>query len=616
MKETFFAFLLLTYPVTFLVRACNNIFIEINRSCKEGVSNREDAFKVQLASHILSLCPVLKYLIIIFPVFSCELFAQNSPGDTDCVPAVTISVNQNDICANTAITFHAATKNEGTDGTYHWKKNNGNAVVTNTTYFTSADFKDGDVVVCEYSSKTKCGVDTTVRSNSITVHVVNDITPSITIANTDPLICEGELTVFTTQSTYGNATPSYQWIVNGQPVGNSTPDYSTDSLTNGSRVECILTISTPSCPGTSMSATSQMTIYVYPMIHPKIEITPSKTQICRGETVTFTATANGGTAPTFSWEINGKPIGEVSPSLVTSTLKDGDSVSCTITIDQDSRCRTSTSAPSNKIGIHVIDYPEPSLVIAAPILDICPGTPVTFTAFVQHPGDHNFYQWKVNGNDIGNDSPIFVNNEFRNGDEVSCILSTDIPGCPFPAKVASNAETVTVRDPPVITFLPPEISVAYGEVAQLHATVSGTVTSVAWTPTAALTAPQSLTSSTVPLTHDTVFNLTIVDNNGCTANKDLAVKVLNKLYMPSAFTPNTDGKNDVFRIPPGASISLREFSIFNRFGNIVFSTRNIADSWDGTYKGQHVDTGTYVYFIKGIVMDEKVTVKGTVTLIR
>ena len=326
--------------------------------------------------------------------------------------------------------------------------------------------------------------------------------------------------------------------------------------------------------------------------------------------------ANGGTAPTFSWEINGKPIGEVSSSLVTSTLKDGDSVSCTITIDQDSRCRTSTSAPSNKVGIHVIDYPEPSLTIGAPILDICPGTPVTFAAKVEHPGDHNFYQWKVNGNDIGKDSPIFINNEFRNGDEVSCILSTDIPGCPFPAKVASNAERVTVRDLPVITFSPPEISVAYGEAAQLLATVSASTTSVAWTPTAALTTPQSLTSSTVPLTRDTVFNLAIVADNGCIASKDLAVKVLNKLYMPSAFTPNTDGKNDVFRIPQSASISLREFSIFNRFGNIVFNTRNIADGWDGTYKGQQSDTGTYVYFIKGTVLDKEVTIKGTVTLIR
>jgi hypothetical protein len=70
------------------------------------------------------------------------------------------------------------------------------------------------------------------------------------------------------------------------------------------------------------------------MIHPTIKITPDKPEICRGETVTFTATANGGAYPSFAWEINGVPTGDTSASLITSSLKDGDSVSCTVTIDR------------------------------------------------------------------------------------------------------------------------------------------------------------------------------------------------------------------------------------------------------------------------------------------
>ena len=559
---------------------------------------------------------MLKYCVIVLFIFSGGLFAQNPVIDMECIPAVTITESQNDICIGTAVTLHATVANDGTGGVYKWKRNSSSAGVNNNANYTAADFHNGDTIRCEYSCITMCGVDSTVVSNSIIIRVLNDITPVISIANNDSLICEGELTVFTSKSYYGNAVPSYQWQVNGTPVGNNSPDYPTSSLTNGSRVECALTISTPACPGTSKSSTSQMTIYVYPMIHPSIIITPGKTQICRGEEVTFTAAANGGASPAFTWKINGIPAGEDSAALTTTTLRDGDTVSCTVTIDQDSRCYTSTSAPSNQVVMQVRDFTDPTLTIAAPILDVCAGTAVTFTAKEQNPGDYSLYQWQVNGHYAAGSSPTFVNNQLVNGDKVSCILSTNIPGCHLTANVPSNIEVVTVRDTPTITFLPPEISVMSGESAQLNASVSGNTSSFVWEPAGALVTPQLLKSSTVPLTHDTAFVLTVKSINGCTASKKLAVKVLYKLYMPSAFTPNKDGKNDLFRIPPGASLSLSAFSIFDRWGNVVYRTTNIAKGWNGTCKGQNLDTGTYVYFIKGVVQDKEVFIKGTVTLLR
>lgn len=115
---------------------------------------------------------------------------------------------------------------------------------------------------------------------------------------------------------------------------------------------------------------------------------------------------------------------------------------------------------------------------------------------------------------------------------------------------------------------------------------------------------------------DTVFNLAVVDMNGCKASKVLPVKVLHQLYVPSSFTPNNDGKNDVFRIPPGASVSLREFSVFDRWGKVVFKTTNIAKGWNGTYQGESLDTGTYIYLIKGLIQNKEVVIKGTLILQR
>jgi hypothetical protein len=188
-----------------------------------------------------------KYFFILLIIFSGKLFAKNPLVHPDCIPVIIITENKNGICIDTAVTFHATITNEGTNAVYKWKRNSLDAGINNNPDYTAADFHEGDIVSCEYSCKTTCGEDTTVVSNLITVHVINDIAPIISISNTDTLICEGNLTVFTAQAYYGNAVPFYQWKVNGVPVGTNKPDYETDSLTNGSKVECTLTIQVVNC---------------------------------------------------------------------------------------------------------------------------------------------------------------------------------------------------------------------------------------------------------------------------------------------------------------------------------------------------------------------------------
>ena len=68
--------------------------------------------------------------------------------------------------------------------------------------------------------------------------------------------------------------------------------------------------------------------------------------------------------------------------------------------------------------------------------------------------------------------------------------------------------------------------------------------------------------------------------------------------LPNAFTPNGDARNDVFRVIGYGQIELKSFHIFNRWGNRVFSTTVIEDSWDGNYKNLHAPIGTYYYVIK------------------
>ena len=535
-------------------------------------------------------------------------------AQTDCLPVVTIKENRNNICLDSAIIFHATVANKGTNSVYKWKRNNVD-VGTNNADYIAEDFHEADKVICEYSCTTTCGTNMAVISNTITIHVANDIVPVIAVANNDSIICEGELTYFTTQAFYGNAIPSYQWKLNDKSIANTTTFYTTDSLTNGSKVECVLTISTPGCPATR-SSTSWMTIYVYPMIHPAIKITPNDTNVCRGETVTFNTTANGGPSPLLKWEINGLPTGDTGHQFVTTSLKDGDTISCTITIDEESRCHTSTSAPSNKVVMHVKDYPDPAITVDAPLLDACIGTALTFSATTKNAGTYSSYQWYINDKSAGNNLPVFVTKDLANGDEVSCGLLTDIPGCNLNVNVSSNYEKVIIRDTPVIIFSPPDTSVFSGESVQLRGSVIGTPVSFVWRPDSLLLTPQSLTTFTKPLGDNTVFSLSVIDINVCNESGFLPVKVLYKMHMPSAFTPNKDGRNDVFRIPPGSSVTLHQFSVYDRWGHIIFTTADISKGWDGTYRGFNLPSGTYVYLVKGMIDDKKLVERGTVTLLR
>ncbi|MFT4062821.1 MAG: gliding motility-associated C-terminal domain-containing protein [Edaphocola sp.] len=91
-----------------------------------------------------------------------------------------------------------------------------------------------------------------------------------------------------------------------------------------------------------------------------------------------------------------------------------------------------------------------------------------------------------------------------------------------------------------------------------------------------------------------------------------------ELLIPSAFSPNGDGQNDVFKIATGLTTEkLIEFRVFNRWGTVLFRTTDAQAGWDGHFNGQQQPVGVYGYVIKIGYSDGYVeTYKGTVTLVR
>ena len=115
------------------------------------------------------------------------------------------------------------------------------------------------------------------------------------------------------------------------------------------------------------------------------------------------------------------------------------------------------------------------------------------------------------------------------------------------------------------------------------------------------------------------FVVTGVTPEGCVASARVEVAVHPLVFMPSGFSPNGDGLNDRFRPLSTGYIIVRFFEVYNRFGEMVFNGqgRSSIDGWDGSFKGEMQDVGTYFYRINIETREGKtVEMKGEVTLVK
>ncbi|HEY8401659.1 MAG TPA: T9SS type A sorting domain-containing protein, partial [Cytophagaceae bacterium] len=254
-------------------------------------------------------------------------------------------------CEGESVTYTVTSENEGAAPVYQWFIN-GNPAGGNTSVFTTSSLANGDIVSCQLTSSESCVTSATVMSNSIVTVVNNKVTPEVSItANGPTTVCQGTPVNFTASALNGGSAPTYQWLVNGTPVG-SGETYSTSSLVTGDVVSCMLT-SNASCVTTTTAASNQIAVTVNSAIIPQISIaiTSGANSICEGTNVTFTATAtHGGTTPVYQWKVNGNNVG-TGATFAISTLKDNDVITCELTSSLE--CATQSTVVSNSIIMSV-----------------------------------------------------------------------------------------------------------------------------------------------------------------------------------------------------------------------------------------------------------------------
>ncbi len=154
-----------------------------------------------------------------------------------------------------------------------------------------------------------------------------------------------------------------------------------------------------------------------------------------------------------------------------------------------------------------------------------------------------------------------------------------------------------------------------GDIVSINAVADGAVT---WSPSTGLSAIDIL-NPTAQLTEPTTFYLTSTNEFGCTAVDSMHIDLTYFMdaTIPNAFSPNGDGVNDVYRFNIRGIREILDFSIYDRWGKLIYQTSDKDGGWDGSFKGEQLPLGVYVYMLRMVTfLDEPITEQGNVTLIR
>jgi gliding motility-associated-like protein len=436
--------------------------------------------------------------------------------------------------------------------------------------------------------------------------------PAFRITGVINSLCGGSTETFTASALPGSTNAIYQWEVNGINAGPDTSVFTSNSLAPGDTVRCIFS-GIESCTIIAGDTSNSVTVSSITAMSASVSITTPTDTICEQDKVGFTAHAvNTGTIPTYQWQVNNLDVGTDDSVFSSSTLANGSEVRCIIS--SAAYCPQPKSDTSNLISI-TANSGAPSVTISASATTICSGDTVFFIATPLNDGGSPAVQWLINGSSTGPASDTLVSSTLANSDMIDCILTIS-PGCTVSVP-SSDSITMVVNPSPIIQFDPDTLVIKPGETTTLNPVVTGNVSSYQWSPTSGLDNPSVLSPKAGP-SATTVYELDVVGNDGCKAAGKTTVIVYRPLEMPNAFTPNGDGKNDVFRVPAGTPQLIESFAVFNRWGELVYKTTNGSQGWDGTFKGQLQPPGTYVWIVmyEDLLTRQRQVAKGTVVLIK
>lgn len=316
------------------------------------------------------------------------------------------------------------------------------------------------------------------------------------------------------------------------------------------------------------------------------------TTICRNTPAPLRAFSAGSII--YSWS----PVATLTdPAIANPVASPAVTTTYTVEVKDQHNC-------TNKDSIKVEIRPIP-LFTASPDQPLCKGNSLVLNA-----GGGDQYSW----------SPIdFIDDPTLANPSVTPEITTQYSV--HISESICNYDTtinmlITVNPKPVVTAQKSNDIDCTVHTARLFA---GGAVSYTWSPIAGLDDPNR-SNPIAGIDTTTTFFVKGTNQFGCFSLTPVTVYVTKTnqpvFELPNAFTPNGDGKNDCFSIKKWGGVKISEFSIFNRWGQTVFTTNNPAACWDGSFKGKPQDSGQFVYVIRAKTFCGDIQRTGLLLLIR
>ena len=441
---------------------------------------------------------------------------------------------------------------------YQWNLGDGQKAFSLDTTYTYTAANNAYSVKLISTSNNGC-------SDSITETVAVKPMPSIpTITANGPLrFCQNGTVVLMSDTAQGN-----QWYQNGNKLSNAVNQNYTDS-TNGD-----YTI-TATANGCTSNASAPTTVQVDPIPSTPTAAAQGPVSFCANGNVILSSNAADGN----QWYTNGNEINGATNQTYTANAAGSYTVITTV-----NNC---PSNASNSVTV-TISPNSPTPAIAA-------NGPLTFCAngnVVLSSNAASGNQWYISGYPIAQANGTTYTAVSAG---VYTVIATDPNSCP---SAASDGVSITILPSPHgIRY--DAINTAANTATILQARDFGE--DYSWIPSTGLTDATTATP-TFNYTETTDYLIHITTSAGCFTDDTVLVNVydVKGILVPTAFTPNGDGLNDVLKPFTIDIKQLNYFRIFNKWGQLIFESNNTAIGWDGTYQGTAQPTGNYIWIGQGV----------------
>jgi len=388
----------------------------------------------------------------------------------------------------------------------------------------------------------------------------------VTVNATPSSICVGQTSNLTSNIVGGTAPYTYLWSNGGTTSNISVSPVVTTSYT--------VTIT----DANGCITTGSVTVTVNPVLTISASATP--TSICSGQSSTLSANAAGGDGGpyTFVWTPGGSGqtinVTPVTTTVYTVSVSDG-------------------CSPSVSTTVTVTVNPSPIIAFSTTPLSGCEPLTVTYTNLT--PSAANCV-WTING--VPFNSCVVTQTFPVQGTYNSFLTVTDVNGCSAtsPTVVANVYPIPTAAfnaNPTITDILNP--SIVFNN--------TSSVGSYSWNFGDGNTSNVSFPTHVYGDTGTYQIQLIVTTSHGCidTAYGTIHIDDIFTVYVPNAFTPNSDGHNDTF-VPVVNGAEKFTFWIYDRWGEMIYQSDGGAP-WDATYKGREVQQDVYVW--KLIVIDKR-----------